>query len=173
MQDTRATHRRSSQTRHRRLRCRLLPAGACLLLSVTMLPGCGGGGGGNQAGNGGNPVGPTVVNVGGSWKGTWTYTTNGLRGNEAITGTFNQSGANATGQLTAESGVSLNFTLDLSSGTPKGNATLYSYGYGQSCSASGAVSGEAAEARLVLRVPSASGAACTWQGTENEVVLTR
>jgi hypothetical protein len=97
-----------------------------------MLPGCGGGGGGDKAGNGGNPVGPTVVNVGGSWKGTWTYTINGLRGNEGVTGTFNQS-APTPRPAAAESGVSLNFTLDLSSGTPKGNATLYSYGYGQSC----------------------------------------
>ena len=147
---------------------------AVLALCLAIAGGCGGGGGGssNNNGSGGNPVGPSAVNVSGSWKGTWSYMVNGLRGSESVTGSFNQSGANATGQLTAESGVSLNFTLDLS-GALKGNSTLYSYGYGQSCSATGAVTGEASEGRLVLRVAAPSSTACSWQGTENELTLSR
>jgi len=156
--------------RHQRL---LYRPGASLLLCVTFLCGCGGGDGGNPK-TGGNPVGTSpTVNLEGSWKGTWTYTINGLRGNETVTGSFHQSGTTANGQLTAESGVNLNFVMDVSASPLKGNATLYSYGYGQSCSAAGTATGDASEGRLVLRVPTASSTACTWQGTENEVVLGR
>ena len=123
----------------------------------------------------GSPAGPTpvVVNISGSWTGTWTFLTACVTVTDTVSVTFTQNGTSASGPWSSASGPGGQLNLMIGaglSGSASINQTLLS---GQNCSASTTVTGTATATRVqvTLGALQASGL-CQW-ATNQEFVFAR
>lgn len=116
---------------------------------------------------------PAVVNIGGTWTGTWSFVTAGVTVTDAASVTFTQNGSSAGGPWTSASGPAGQFGVEMAStisGTASISQTLLS---GPNCSATTTITGTATSTRVqfTLGALPASGL-CQW-ATNHEFVFTR
>jgi hypothetical protein len=124
------------------------------------------------AGCGDSPTSPSL-NIAGNWTGTWQFRSAGVTVTEDVTATFTQSGSNASGNWSAQSGATGQFTIAVGesiTGTMTISQTLFT---GQVCSGSTTLTGTAAASAVDLTIaPLTSSGLCQW-ATEIRFLLQR
>jgi len=124
---------------------------------------------------GGSPAAPsvTVIDISGSWTGTWTFSTAGATVTDTMSATFSQSDTRVQGQWSASTGPGGQLVLTEGAGLV-GTVTISQVLLnGASCIASTTVTGTATSSRVQLTLgPLSSSGLCQW-GTNQTFDLSR
>jgi hypothetical protein len=116
-----------------------------------------------------SPPGPTTsLNLGGNWSGTWQYVTSGVTIVDSVTATLAQTGADASGTWTAESGASGQLQRLVPQPSTSGSVTITQTTVtGTACTATAAVAGTASATTIELTVsPIAPSGVCQWAASQ-------